>query len=125
MNTPRSVSKWYAITIVGGIGVAIGFILYALSYRPPPTTRAAVVRVASNSNLWFNKYAMTPQPTPAPLHIAASPFHPAEPLPSMTLSPAVQAYQVPKSQPTISEWQRARQREYMAALNSGIGVKQD
>jgi type IV secretory pathway VirB10-like protein len=127
MDTPRSVSKWYAITIVGGIGVAIGFILYALSYRPQPATRTAVVHEASNSNLWFNKYAMTPQPTSAPLHIVSSPFHPAEPPPpSIRLPPpAVQAYQVPKPEPTISEWQRTRQREYMAALNSGIGVKQD
>ena len=127
MNTPRSVSKWYAITIVGGIGVAIGFILYALSYRPvPAATSTPAVHEASNSNLWFNKYAMTPQPTPAPLHIVSSPFHPAEPPPSITLPPpAVQAYQVPKSEPTISEWERTRQREYIAALNSGIGVKQD
>jgi hypothetical protein len=76
MNTPRSVSKWYAITIVGGIGVAISFILYALSYRPPPATSTPAVREASNSNLWFNKYAMTPQPTPAPMHIVASHFIP-------------------------------------------------
>ena len=112
MNTPRSVSKWYAITIVGGIGVAIGFILYALSYRPLPPTSTPAVHQASNSNLWFNKYAMTPQPTPAPLHIVSSPFRPAEPPPSITLPPPpVQAYQVPKPEPTISEWQRARQRE--------------
>jgi hypothetical protein len=97
MNTPRSVSKWYAITIVGGIGVGIIFILYALSHHPLPVTSTPALHEANNSNMWFDKYVMTPPPTPAPLHIVSSPFHPAEPLPSITLpAPPVQAYQVPK-----------------------------
>jgi len=109
MNTPRSVSKWYAITIVGGIGVAIGFILYALSYRPTAMTSTPAVHEASNRNLWFNKYAMTPQPTPAPPHIVSSPYRSAEPPPSITLPPPpVQAYQVPNpSRPSLNGSARA------------------
>jgi type IV secretory pathway VirB10-like protein len=125
MNTARSVSKWYAITIVGGIGVGLSFILYALSHHPLPATSAPAVHETNNRNLWFDKYVTTPLPTPASPHIVASPFHPAESSPTITLPPPVQAYQVPKSEPTVTEWERTRQREYIAALNSGIGVKQD
>ena len=53
MNTPRSVSKWYAITIVGGIGVGLSFILYALSHHPLPAT-SAPARTSLVRRVWRN-----------------------------------------------------------------------
>jgi type IV secretory pathway VirB10-like protein len=127
MNAPRGVSKWYAIIVLSGIGCGLICILYALSHRPPvPTTTPAFHQSSGKDGLWFSKYAATAQPTQAPMRIAAAPYHPmstpiALPPPPMQ----AQAYHTPHAQSTISEWERLRQREYLAALSSEIGVKQD
>jgi type IV secretory pathway VirB10-like protein len=124
MIKPRGVSKWFGLTIVGGVAVGLGFIGYAMLHKvtPRPSSAPAIHNNGSAPD-WFAKYRPSAQATPAPMRVAAAPFHPASsPPPQMVQSP----YQAqPKASPAVSEFERMRQREYMAALSSEIGVKQD
>jgi type IV secretory pathway VirB10-like protein len=123
MQMPRRVPKWFGLTVVGGIGLALFFIGYAMTHKVTPNAAAPAVRNPGNAPNWFAKYQPSPEPAPTPIHIAAAPYHPVS-SPPPRLTPQT-PYQQPRAAPTISQFERLREREYMAALSSEIGVKQD
>jgi hypothetical protein len=122
MTAPRAIPRLWAITLVCGLGIGVLAFLFMLSRRPEPVTASAPpVRSADASSRWWNKYK-APAPHPTPQHMAAyappPAFHPQ-------VATFHQAYAAPAAAPTISEEQRLRQRERLAALTSDIGVKGD
>jgi type IV secretory pathway VirB10-like protein len=97
---------------------------YAMMYKVTPRTAStSSAHDEVKAPNWFAKYQPSAQPTPAPLHVTAAPNLPINS--PAALSTPQMAYQAAKVAPTISEIQRMRQREYIAALGSDIGVKQD
>jgi type IV secretory pathway VirB10-like protein len=123
MNAPRGVSKWFGLTVVGGIATGLFFIGWAMTHKVAPHAAAPVLRNNGAAPNWFAKYHPSPEVAPTPMHIVAAPYRPvSSPPPQIVQSPYKQQ---PKAAPTISEFERMRQREYMAALGSEIGVKQD
>jgi type IV secretory pathway VirB10-like protein len=123
MNAPRGVSKWFGLTVVGGIAVGLFFIGWAMLHRVTPrVVNAPAMRQEGRAPNWFAKYQPSPAAAATPMHVAAAAYHPiSSPPPVMPQT----AYQVPRAAPTISELQQMRQREYLSALASDIGVKQD
>jgi type IV secretory pathway VirB10-like protein len=124
MNAPRGVSKWFGLSVVGGIAAGLFFIGWAMTHKVTPRASAPAMRDAGGAPNWFAKYKPSAQPTAAPIHPAAAPYHLNAPPPNIVL-PQQQAYQAAKATPGMSELERLRQRQYLAALGSEIGVKQD
>jgi type IV secretory pathway VirB10-like protein len=122
MNAPRGVSKWFGLTVVGGIAVGLFFIGWAMMHRAMPRVSAPAMRQEGTAPNWFAKYQPSPAAAATPPSPAAAAYHPTASAPPVMPQTA---YQVPRAAPTISEREDVRQREYLAALASDIGVRQD
>jgi hypothetical protein len=70
------VSKWFGLTIVGGIALRLSFIGYAMMRKLTTHAAAPMLRNYGTAPHGFAKYRQAPEAPSALIHVAAAPYHP-------------------------------------------------